>query len=112
MSSTVILQNLSGDLYSMFEKKKFGVELSNEEKDLLEKFKNSRLVRALIDPSVDFRVEGYVPPRVEIEIAFSIVSGRPSINFDQMTLSEMTHFVYTVLSCGQELYRRFESNVV
>lgn len=111
MSATVILENLSSTLYRMFDKKKFGIEFTEEEMSLISKFKNSRLIRTLIDPTVDFDLGDYVPPRIEIEIALSIISGRPVINFTDMSLSEMTKLVYTALSCGQELYVLFKKNV-
>lgn len=105
MSSTLILQNLASDLYSMFDKKKFGGELSEEERALLPKFERSKLIRALIDPEVGYDIGDYVPPQMEVEIAFSIISGRPSINFDGISLPEMVRVVGMALNCAKDLDR-------
>ena len=73
----------SGKLHELFEKKKFGDSgnLTREEVELLRRFKHSRLIKALVDPSVGFELEkGFVPSRLEWELAYSVVSSRPVPN--------------------------------
>jgi hypothetical protein len=94
-------------LHDMYEKKKYGEPIDEQEKALLNRFQNARLIRALIDPSVDFEIGNYVPPEIELDIAMAIISGRPSEDFRNMSLVDVMRFVFLSLKCGQDLYKNF-----
>lgn len=51
--------------------------ISSEEQLVLSRIENSLLLRAFVDPSVEFkRTKGYVPPRLELELVYAAVRGR------------------------------------
>jgi hypothetical protein len=64
-------------LNTMFKKKSSGLlEYTELEQRVLERLEHSLLLRAFVDPRVEFKaIKGYVPPRIELDMIHAAVRG-------------------------------------
>jgi hypothetical protein len=66
-------------LRSMYLKKLMGNKEPNpREASLLQRIEHASLLRVFVDPSIsiDFPNSNYIPPRIELELAYSCMSGK------------------------------------
>lgn len=77
----------------LYEKKKDGIPLAENELSAVEKLKGGRLLRTITDPSVKFsflQLEEYYPSLLEVEVAFYAVTGRePARDLSMVTMLEV-----------------------
>lgn len=90
---------------SLFEKKKFGEEnFSAEELSMTKRLSKAKLLRALVDPFCSFEVEeGYVPDKLELELSYFAVSGRPPSA--DTPIKELVRVAFTGLECAKDMRR-------
>jgi hypothetical protein len=106
-----LVEQLIRTLGNMFEKKKLNEELSPVENLLLRQLKADKLLRKVVDPSADFSVlnlEGYVPPKLEIDLCFSAVTGREPGKGQSLRTSLDT--IFRALECAEDLTRLLHTN--
>jgi hypothetical protein len=106
-NSVPALGDLVSLLHSMYLKKLSGKkEMEVRELSLLAKLEHSKLLKVFVDPTtpIDFLKEkGYVPPRLELEMTYSAMTGKVCAKKeeDRFLMFKIYHEIYKVESANR-----------
>lgn len=108
-------RNFMGDfavLHELYEKKKFGREpLNDNEKRIVSRLVNSKVLRSAIDPSVPFGflyIDEYVAGKFELELTYFAVTGRRPV--EDAPVKHLLDVVARALECARDaevLYKQY-----
>jgi hypothetical protein len=87
-SPVVAARKFFAAIHKLFEKKCWGIKvLTEEESALLVKVQSSKLLRALIDPTIPFEFPSdYVPAMIELELCLTAITGH--VNVDKLDVKQ------------------------